>query len=73
MNIRDLDRLVTKTELNPLVKLALRRVRRAIEAGSVEGFSISKNSWSARVKDPAGLSVTWTFYMRKDDNGNTKG
>lgn len=70
MNIRELDRLVTKTELSPMAKLALRRVRRAIEGGSVQGLSISKNSWSVKVKDPAGLSCTWTFYLRKDNNGN---
>ena len=41
MDTRDLDRMVTKTELNPFVKMALRRVRKAIEAGEVTEFSIS--------------------------------
>jgi hypothetical protein len=70
MNTRELDRLVSKTELSPLVKVALRRVRRAIERGDVSGFTMSKNSWSVRVYDPNGLSCTWTFYLRKDDNGS---
>lgn len=72
MDTRELDRLVSKTELNPLVKVALRRVRRAIERGDVSGLSMSKNSWSVRVAEPNGLACTWTFYIRKDDNGNDK-
>lgn len=67
MDTRDLDRLVSRTELSPLVKIALRRVRKAIDAGEVESFSISKNSWSVRVANPKGLSCTWTFYLRKPD------
>ena len=70
MDIRDLDRLVSKTELNPFVKLALRRVRKNIEQGNVTGFTISKHKWSVRVADPKGLECTWTFTM-KDDNGNS--
>lgn len=71
MDTRDLDRLVTKTELNPLAKMALRRVRKAIEQGDVTGFSISKKSWSVRVADPKGLSCTWVFTL-KDTDGNDK-
>lgn len=67
MDTRDLDRLVTKTELSPLVKVALRRVRKAIEAGEVESFQIDKYKWSVRVSNPKGLSCTWTFTMRKPD------
>lgn len=72
MDTRELDRLVSKTELSPLVKMALRRVRRAIERGDVAGFTMTRNSWSVRVYDPNGLSCTWTFYLRKDDNGSDK-
>lgn len=64
MDTRDLDRLVSQTELNPYVKIALRRVRKAIAAGSVSGFSIDKHKWSVRVVDPSGLSCTWTFSLR---------
>ena len=71
MDTRDLDRLISKTELNPFVKLALRRVRRAISQGDVTGFSISKHSWSVKVADPKGLECTWVFTL-KDDNGNTQ-
>lgn len=71
MDTRELDRLVTKTELNPFVKIALRRLRKNIEAGNVTGYSASKHSWSVRVADPKGLSCTWTFTM-KDDNGSSK-
>jgi hypothetical protein len=67
MDTRDLDRLVTKTELNPFVKIALRRLRKNIDAGNVTGYSVSKHSWSVRVADPKGLSCTWTFTMKDDD------
>jgi hypothetical protein len=69
MDTRDLDRLVTKTELSPFVKIALRRLRKNIEAGNVTGYSLTKKSWSVKVADPKGLSCTWTFTM-KDDNGS---
>jgi hypothetical protein len=69
MDTRDLDRLVTKTELNPFVKIALRRLRKNIEAGNVTGYSMTKKSWSVKVADPKGLECTWTFTM-KDDNGS---
>lgn len=69
MDVRELDRMVSKTELNPFVKMALRRVRKVIETGQVTGLTISKNSWSVRVADPRGLSCTWTFTL-KDTNGS---
>lgn len=71
MNTRDLDRLVSRTDINPFAKMALRRVRRAISEGNVTSYSISKHSWSVRVANPKGLSCTWTFTL-KDDNGNNK-
>lgn len=71
MDTRDLDRLVTRTELNPFVKMALRRLRKNIEAGNVTGYSATKKSWSVRVADPHGLSCTWTFTM-KEDNDSTQ-
>lgn len=71
MDTRDLDRLVTKTELNPFVKMALRKVRKAIAEGDVESFSISKYSWSVRVANPKGLSCTWTFTLKGKPNGDS--
>lgn len=67
IDTRELDRLISKTELSPFVKMALRRVRKAITSGDVSGFSIDKHKWSVRVVDPAGLSCTWTFSLREDD------
>lgn len=71
MDTRELDRLVSQTDLNPMVKMALRHVRRAIAEGEVEGMSISRTSWSVKVANPKGLSCTWTFYL-KDRNGSNK-
>ncbi len=64
---QDLDRLVTKTELNPLVKMALRHVRKAIAKGEVTGFTLTSKSWSVRVADQNGLSCTWTFTLKDTD------
>jgi hypothetical protein len=72
MDTRELDRLVSKTEINPMVKIALRHVRKAVERGDVTGFKLDKNSWSVRVDNPRGISCTWVFYIRKEDNGNHK-
>jgi len=69
MNTQELDRLVTKTELSPFVKAALRKVRRAISTGDVTALSISKKSWSVTVCDPYGLSCKWVFTL-KDSNGS---
>jgi len=70
VELNELDRLVSRTELNPLVKMALRKVRRSIESGSVTQFSISKRSWRVSIEDPMGLSCTWIFTV-KDDNGDS--
>lgn len=67
MDTRDLDRMVTKTDMNPFVKMALRRVRRAIAEGEVTEFSISKHKWSVKVADPKGLSCRWTFTLKDED------
>jgi len=69
MDTRDLDRMVTKTELSPFVKIALRRLRKNIENGNVTGFYSTKKSWSVRVADPKGLECTWVFTL-KDNNGS---
>lgn len=71
MESKDLDRVVSKTELSPLVKIFLRRVRRAVDAGDVEGFRIDKSSWSVSVMDRTGFSCTYVFKLRKA-NGDDK-
>lgn len=71
MEASDLDRVVSKTELSPLTKIFLRRVRRAIAAGDVEGFRMNKSSWSIRVMDRTGFSCTYVFNLRKA-NGDDK-
>ena len=68
MDTRELDRLVTRTELNQFAKMALRRLRKNIEAGNVTGYSTSKHSWSVRVADPKGLECTWTFTIKDSDD-----
>lgn len=66
MEVRDLDRVMSKTELNALTKLFLRRVRKAIDAGDVSGFAINKSRWSVSVMDRTGFCCTYTFTFRKE-------
>lgn len=71
MESRDLDKVVSKTELSPLVKVFLRRVRKAIDSGDVDGFRMDKSSWSISVMDHTGFSCTYVFKLRKE-NGDDK-
>jgi len=66
MTIRELDRLVTKTELTPLNKRVLRKVRKAVLSGDVTDPEIGSASWSIGVSDNDGGGVTVSFSFKKD-------
>lgn len=65
MNTRDLDRLVSKTMLTPVSKVALRRVRKAAMSGRVEGPFLSNYAWSVNVDDKR-----FTFSLRRETDGS---
>ncbi len=67
MDTRDLDRVISKTELSPLVKVFLRRVRKAIDSGDVKSFTVNKSSWSISVMDYYGFCCTYVFTFRKEN------
>lgn len=67
MNERELDRLVSFTELSPAAKRALRVVRHGVMSGKVDGPSMSRYSWSVCVED-SGVGKRFRFSMKKDAN-----
>lgn len=66
MTVRDLDRLVSKTELNPTSKKVLRSVRKAISAGRVGNTTVGTASWSIEVQSLAGASFRLRFSFKRD-------
>ena len=63
--IRDLDRLVSKTELTPVTKTALRGVRRAIISGYAEDPTEGKANWSIEILSKGGRTVRFRFSFKK--------
>jgi len=62
MTTRDLDRLISKTELTPLNKRALRRLRKAVIAGKTGDPDIGTASWRIGVEtDGSGYTVSFSF------------
>jgi len=68
MDVRELDRLVSKTELTPVSKRALRHVRQAVMSGRCEGPHKTAGTWTVLVEDgERGRRMTFSF--RRDSNG----
>jgi hypothetical protein len=72
MDIRELDRLVSKTELTPTSKLLLRKVRRSIMKGKVAGPpQVGKYTWSVMVEDfGPGAKVTFQLRRANDESSS---
>ena len=66
MTVRDLDRLVSKTELTPLTKTALRGVRKAIMSGRTGNAEIGHASWSVEVQSLNGTPLRIRFSFKRD-------
>ena len=62
---RDLDRLVSRTELTPVSKTALRGVRRAIMTGLAEDPEEGKARWSIEILSRGGNTVRFKFSFKK--------
>ena len=65
MTIRELDRLITKTDLDPLSKHALRTVRKAVVTGRSGNPAIGEKFWSVTVDSATGTPVRMSFRYRK--------
>lgn len=64
MDIRTLDRMVSKTRLTQLDKRILRKARKASMSGRADGPFVTNYAWSVVVDDKK-----FTFSLRKDDDG----
>lgn len=62
LTIKELDRLVSNTELNPTTKLVLRHVRRAVINGRAGEATVSEASWTVPV-DGDGTPVRFQFRL----------
>lgn len=63
--IRDLDRLVSRTELNPVSKTALKGVRRAIISGLASDPEEGKAEWRIGITSRGGNAVRFHFSFKK--------
>ncbi len=66
MNHKDLDRLVTRTEMNPISKRALRDVRRAVMSGEASDPKVGRSHWSIAIDSAKGQQVRMTFTLKID-------
>jgi hypothetical protein len=65
MTVRELDRLVTRTDLNPLSKRALRNVRRAVMSGRSGDPEVGDYSWSVSMETEDGQPVRMRFSFKR--------
>lgn len=70
MTIRDLDRLVSRTDMNPISKMALRSVRRAVITGRCGDPEVRSGSWSVVVDTSGGQPTRMTFSFKRDTDGS---
>lgn len=66
MTIRDLDRLVSKTEMTPLTKRGLRFVRKAVMSGHIADIHQNSGFWSVSMDSDGGSQVTMSFSFKRD-------
>jgi len=65
MTVRDLDKLVTKTEISPASKRALKEVRRAVQTGIVGDPVVGHASWAIAIDTAKGVPVRMVFSFKR--------
>jgi hypothetical protein len=70
MTVNDLDRLVSKTEVNEATKSALRVVRKAVLSGSCGNAEIGRGVWSIAIDTSAGRQVRMSFNFKRIKDGD---
>jgi hypothetical protein len=68
MTLKELDRLVTKTDMNEVSKKALRYVRSAVEKGKCSSATLGAGVWSVSLENELGSPLTMSFSFRKDNS-----
>jgi hypothetical protein len=66
MTVRELDKLVSKTELTPVSKKALKGVRRAVMSGRSGNPDIGSARWSVSVMSLNGTTLKFSFSFKRD-------
>lgn len=66
MTVQDLDRLVSKTDLNPMSKSALKNVRKAVMSGRCGDAEVGTAAWSISIDNEAGRQVRMSFTFKRD-------
>ena len=69
MDVRDLDRLISKTELTPTSKMMLKAVRKSVMRGRVAGPFMSDYKWSIISQD-FGQGAKITFSLKREQHGD---
>lgn len=65
MTTRELDRLVSQTEMTPAAKQALRVVRKAVMSGHATEPEVHRYDWKVGVSQRNGGGVRFSFSLRK--------
>lgn len=65
MTIQELDRLVSKTDLTPVAKQALREVRRGVMTGRVGDPEVSTAEWKVGYESRNGQSLRFVFSLKR--------
>lgn len=66
VTIRELDRLVSKTEITPASKMLLRAVRKSTMRGRVRGPHMSRYTWSVIVEDFGTSGAKFRFNLKRE-------
>jgi hypothetical protein len=68
VTVRELDRLITKTDLDPLSKHTLRAVRKAVISGRSGSPEVGENFWYVSIDSSGGAPMRMSFRIRKPTN-----
>lgn len=66
MSIKELDRLVTKTEITEASKKALKHVRTAVLCGKCEEPTVATRGWRVAFENEYGLPVRLSFSFKEE-------
>ena len=62
---RDLDRLVSRTDLNPVSKKALREIRVAVLTGRATDPTVGDAEWTIGIVSRGGSDFRYRFALKK--------
>lgn len=66
MTVQELDRLVSKTDINPISLSALKSVRKAVMSGRCGNPDVGEGSWTISIDTEVGRQVRMSFSFKRD-------